>query len=128
MAQQSSDRNKALVRRLIDEVFNGGRMDLIDEFYSTDLAPAAARWIAPFRDAFPDLQMTVVDLIAEDDKVVGQFTCSATHRGRWRGYPPTGRRFADVAEVYIFRIRDGKIVHAWGVEDTLTRLKQLGLS
>jgi predicted ester cyclase len=59
--------------------------------------------------------------------VVGRFTCSATHQGTWRGHPATGRRFENIAEVYIFRIRDGKIVHAWGLEDTYTRMRQLGL-
>ncbi|MQA88301.1 MAG: hypothetical protein GEV03_27705 [Streptosporangiales bacterium] len=86
------------------------------------------RWIAPFRDAFPDVHMEIVDLIAEADRVVGRFTCSATRRGTWRGYPPTGRRFDRVNEVYIFRIRDGKIVHVWGLEDDLERMRQLGLA
>ena len=122
-----SEQNKALVRRLVDEVLNGGRMEAIDEIYADDLAPAARRWITPFRVSFPDLHMEIVDLIAEDEKVVGRFTCSATHQGTWRGHPPTGRRFENIAEVYIFQIRDGKIVHAWGIEDTLTRMKQLRL-
>jgi hypothetical protein len=71
--------------------------------------------------------MRVVDLIAEDDKVVGRFKCSGTHRGEWLGHAPTGRRFEDVDEVYIFRVREGRIVSAWGLEDTLRRLEQLGL-
>ena len=71
--------------------------------------------------------MEVVDLIAEGDKVVGRFTCSATHMGEWLGHAPTGRRFEAIDEVYIFRLRDGRIVHAWGIEDTLRRLEQLGL-
>jgi predicted ester cyclase len=71
--------------------------------------------------------MRIVDLIAEADQVVGRFTCSGTHQGSWRGHPPTGRRFTNIAEVYIFRIRDRKIVHAWGIEDTHTRMEQLRL-
>lgn len=123
-----SELNKATIRRLVEEVLNGGRMELIEELYSAELAPGARRWIAPFRAAFPDLHMDVVDLIAEDDKLVGRFTCSATHRGTWRGHAATGRRFERIDEVYIYRLREGRIVHAWGLEDTLKRMTQLGLA
>ena len=122
-----SERNKAVVRRLVDEVLNGGRLEAIDELYAPALAPAAKRWIAPFLASFPDTRMAVVDLIAEGDKVVGRFKCSGTHLGDWLGHAPTGRRFAAVDEVYIFRLREGRIVSAWGIEDTLGRLEQLGL-
>jgi predicted ester cyclase len=123
-----SDANKAIVRRLVAEVLNGGRLEVIDELYAPEVAPAARRWIAPFRASFPDVRMEVVDLVAEGDKVVGRFTCSATHRGAWLGHAPTGRRFERVAEVAIYRFRDGRIVHAWSLEDTLSRLRQLGLT
>jgi hypothetical protein len=72
--------------------------------------------------------MDIVDLIAEGDKVVGRFTCSGTHRGEWRGHAPTGRRFEAVDEVYFFELSGGRIVDAWGVEDTLGRMEQLGLA
>jgi hypothetical protein len=122
-----SERNKAVVRRLVLEVLNGGRLELIDALYASALAPEAKRWIAPFRASFPDVHMQVVDLIAEDDTVVGRFTCSGTHLGEWLGYAPTGRRFEAVDEVSIFRFRDGRIVETWGLEDNLGRLEQLGL-
>jgi predicted ester cyclase len=72
--------------------------------------------------------MEVAELIAEGDQVVGRFTCSATHLGEWLGQAPTGRHFERVDEVAIFRFRDGKIVHAWSLEDTRSRLQQLGLA
>ncbi len=121
------EQNKEIVRRLVAEVLTAGRMDVIDELYSPRLARGAKRWITPFRASFPDMHMDVVDLIAEDDKVVGRFTCSATHLGTWLGHEPTGRRFEAVDEVYIFRLSEGRIVDAWGIEDTLGRLEQLGL-
>ena len=123
-----TEANKALVRRLIDEVLNGGNLELIDELYAPALAPAARRWITPFRASFPDVHMEIQELIAEDDKVVGRFTCSATHLGAWLGHAPTGRRFERVDEVSIFRFRDGRIVAVWSLEDTLGRLRQLGLA
>jgi predicted ester cyclase len=67
------------------------------------------------------------ELIAEGHKVVGRFTCSATHLGEWLGQAPTGRRFERVDEVWILRFRDGRIVHVWSLEDSLGRLQQLGL-
>jgi predicted ester cyclase len=110
------------VRRLVDEVFNGGHLEVIDELYAPELAGAARRWITPFRASFPDVHMEIVELIAEGDKVVGRFTCSASHLGAWLGQAPTGRRFELVDEVWIFRFRDGRIVHVWSLEDTLGRL------
>jgi predicted ester cyclase len=75
----------------------------------------------------PDMEMEIVALVAEGDTVVGRFRCSATHLGPWRGHEPTGRRFEAVDEVYFFELRDGRIAGAWGLEDTPSRLRQLGL-
>ena len=120
--------NKEVVRRLVDEVLNAGHLDVLDELYDARLAAGARRWIEPFLASFSDVSMRIEELIAEDDRVVGRFACSATHTGTWRGHPPTGRRFTDVAEVYIFRFTDGRISHAWGLEDIWRRLRQLGLA
>jgi len=123
-----TEANKTGVRRLVDEVFNGGHLEVIDELYAPELAGAAKRWIAPFRASFPDVHMELVELIAEGDKVVGRFTCSATHLGPWLGQAPTGRRFERVDEVWILRFREDRIVRVWSLEDTLGRLRQLGLA
>lgn len=122
-----SEHNKATIRRLVEEVLNGGRLELVDDLYAPELAAAARRWIAPFRTSFPDVHMEVLELIAEDDQVVGRFVCSATHQGEWLGHAPTGRRFERVDEVSIFRLRDRRIVQVWSLEDNLGRLQQLGL-
>ena len=71
--------------------------------------------------------MQTVELIAEGESVVGRFLCSATHLGEWRGHPPTNRRFEDVDEVYIFRFVGEEIADFWGIEDSASRLRQLGL-
>jgi predicted ester cyclase len=122
------EHNKAVIRRLIEEVLNGGQLEVIDELYAPELAGVARRWITPFRTSFPDVHMEVVDLIAEGDKVVGRFTCSATHLGAWLGHAPTGRHFERIDEVSIFRLRDGRIIQVWSLEDSLGRLQQLGLA
>jgi predicted ester cyclase len=128
LEEDVSDANKTVVRRLVAEVFNGGHLEVIDQLYAPELAEAAKRWIAPFRASFPDVHIEIVELIAEGDKVVARFTCSATHQSDWLGHAPTGRRFERIDEVWILRLRDGKIVHVWSLEDTLGRLQQLGLA
>jgi predicted ester cyclase len=100
---------------------------VLDEIAAGEFARAARRWVSPFQSAFPDFQMEVVELVAEGDTVVGHFKCSGTHRGEWLGVPATGRRFEGVDEIYIFRVEAGKLVSALGVEDNLTRLRQLGI-
>ncbi len=121
------EENKRLVRRLVDEVVNARSLDVLDEVADGEIATAARRWIGPFREAFPDFKMEVVDLVAEGDQVVGHFKCSGTHEGEWRSRPPTGRRFEEVDEIYIFRIENGRLTGATAVvEDNLTRMKQLG--
>lgn len=119
---------KQIVRRVIEDVISGGDLELIDELFSERLARRARRWFAPFRASFPDVRMEVVQLVAEGDAVVGRFLCSGTHLGPWRGHEPTGQRFERVDEVYFFRLEDGRIVEMWGLEDTASRLRQLGLS
>jgi predicted ester cyclase len=119
---------KQVVRRLIEEVMNHGDLSVLEELYSPRLAPAARRWIAPFLESFTDVRMSIVELVSDGQTVAGRFTCSGRHTGTWLGHPATGRRFTDVAEVYFFRVVDGKIVRAWGLEDTADRLRQLGLT
>jgi predicted ester cyclase len=119
--------NMDLVHRLV-EIVNQRDFDSIDDVASGQIAREARRWVGPFSESFPDFRMDVIDVIAEDDKVVGYFKCSGTHEGEWRGHPPTGRRFEDIDEVYAFRVEDGKLASALAVvEDNLTRLRQLGL-
>lgn len=123
----TAERHKALVRRLL-EIVNAGDLAALPEVASGRIAQDAERWIGPFRDAFPDFRMEVVDVIAEGDKVVGHFRCSGTHRGEWRGRAPTGRRFEDVDEIYIFGVEDGRLASVLAVvEDDLTRMRQLGI-
>lgn len=121
------EQSKALVRRLVEEAVNRRDLDALDAVADGEIAEAAKQWIGPFREAFPDFKMEIVDLIAEADRVVAHFRCSGTHEGVWRGLPATGRRFEGVDEIYIFRVKDGKLVGAVAVEDNLARMRQSGL-
>ena len=119
--------NKRLVRRLVEGAVGQHNLDDLEQVAAGPFAEVAKRWVEPFRGAFPDFTMEIVELIAEGEKVVAHFRCSGTHLGEWLGVPPTGRRFEKVTEVYIFEIRDGRLVSALGVEDNLSRLSQLGI-
>lgn len=116
-----------MVRRFVDEAVNGGRDEVVDELFTPKRARWARAWFGAFRRSFPDMRMELVELLAEGDVVVGRFACSATHTGEWRGHPPTGRRFENVAEVYFFGFEGDRIATVWGLEDTLERFSQLGL-
>jgi predicted ester cyclase len=124
----SVENNKLVVRRAVAEVVNGGNLDTVDDLYAPEIAAAARAWVAPFRAAFPDVQMDVVALVGEGDTVVGHFRCSGTQTGEWMGRPPSGRAFRDVREVYWFTVRDGRIVDSWGLEDNDERRRQLRAS
>ena len=121
------EQNKLLIQRLVEEAVNQGHPDVLAEVADGEFARAARQWVGPFREAFPDFSMEIVDLVAEEEKVAAHFRCSGTHLGEWMGRPPSGRRFQDVDEIYIFRVRNGKLTDATGVEDNLSRMRQLGL-
>lgn len=118
------DLNKALVRRLVDEVINGNDLDVLDELATPRLAPKLRTAFEQFRAAFPDWRQELVQLVAEDDTVVARFRCTGTQLGDWQGVAATGRTMK-VDEVYFFRFADGQVAGMWGVEDTWTRMRQL---
>jgi predicted ester cyclase len=119
--------HKQLVRRLVEEGVNRRSTDILDEVADGVFAEVARRWISPFRGAFPDFTMEIVSLVEEGDTVVAHFRCSGTHLGEWLGIPATGRRFERIDEIYVFQVEKGKLTGAFGVEDNLTRMKQLGI-
>ena len=124
----TAKQNKQLVRRLVEDAVNSRSLEVLDEVAEGEFALVARRWIGPFRDSFPDFTMQIADLVADGDKVAAHLRCSGTHLGAWMGHPPTGRRFQDVDEIYIFRVRGGKLAGAFGVEDNLARMRQLGFN
>jgi len=75
---------------------------------------------------YPDIHLTVEDLIAEGDKVVGRTTVTGTHRGEFMGLAPTGKTVT-YNEIFIFRFVNGRVAETWGVVDVYSQMKQLGL-
>ena len=130
----SVEENKAIVRHHMDEVWSKGNLDVIDEIFATDFfshgrqergVEGLKQTIARQRAAFPDLQVTIEDLIAEGDKVVIRRTIRGTHKGEFQGIAPTDKQTA-LASIAIFRIDDGKIKEIWQVNDRLSLLEQIG--
>ena len=76
--------------------------------------------------AFPDLHLTVEDLIGEEDKVVARIVVTGTHLGDYLGIEPTGKSIA-YEEIFIFRFANGRVVETWGVVDVFSQMKQLGV-
>ena len=76
--------------------------------------------------AFPDLRQDVVELVGEDDVVAVFLTTSGTHRGEFRGVPPTGNEI-DVEDAGLIRFEDGQIVDLWPQSDMLSLFEQLGV-
>jgi steroid delta-isomerase-like uncharacterized protein len=89
-------------------------------------AQAIKEVFARLHRAFPDLHITVEDLIEEGDKVVGRHTVTGTHQGEYMGLPPTGKSVT-YNEIFIFRFAGGRIAEIWGVVDVFSQMKQLGV-
>jgi steroid delta-isomerase-like uncharacterized protein len=135
----SAESNKALSRRLLEEAFNAGNIDVIDELVTTDfvnhdaalpepmVGPDAAKaTISGYRTAFPDLRITIEEQIADDQGVATRWSANGTHEGDLMGMAPTGKQ-ATVTGITIDRIVDGRIAESWTNWDTLGMLQQLGV-
>lgn len=131
--------NQALVRRVYDEIINMRNLDLIDEVASEGFVeheafpglpstgPKAAKAVlGMFLAAFPDLAMTVDDVIAEGDKVAVRGTMSGTQKSEFMGIPPSNKSFT-VPFIDIIEFRDGLATAHWGVRDQVAMMEQLGL-
>jgi steroid delta-isomerase-like uncharacterized protein len=133
------EENKATAQRFVNEVVNGGNLTVIDELLAPDFVDHGEQpgvpptregtkaLIAMLRKAFPDLQATVDDVIAEGDKVVLRNTVHGTMKGEFAGMPPSGKS-ATWQQVHIIRFANGKQVEHWAVIDQLSMLQQLGFA
>ena len=133
----STEENKAIFRRYVEEVGNEGNLEVADEIFSSYLAHQAdgsvlergpedvKRFMGEFREGFPDFHTTIEDQIAEGDKVVTRWRMNGTHRGEFRSIAPTGAEM-EVTGIGIFRFSDGKVVESWDNFDQLGMMQQLG--
>ena len=134
-----SAENKAIVKRIVQEIWNGGNLDLADELIAPDYIDSvsgSSSAVGPngfkdavngVRDAFPDFAITINDMISEGDKVVLVWTFIGTHKGELMGFAPTDK-LIEFDGIYIYRFKDGKLVERSGKRDTFKLMSQLGAS
>ena len=132
------ERNKAVVRRFVDEVVNDGKFEVLNEVihpefvdHSPDPGQTPGRdglrqALVALRTAFPDFRSSHEQMVAEGDMVAYREVSRATHLGTFHGIAATGRR-VEVEEMHFVRITDGKIVEHRALYDTLGMLRQLGV-
>ena len=134
----SMEENKALAHRYLEEVYAKGNLDVVDECLDSDIQdheefgdqkPAGLvgikELVRAFRAAFPDISVTIEDLVAEGDRVFIRSNWEGTHKGEFMGISPTGKHiyFSSMDEI---RISSGKIKEHWGITDTMYLATQLG--
>jgi steroid delta-isomerase-like uncharacterized protein len=134
----SAEENKALARRVLEEMFNEGNLDLADEVFAPDYVnhdPAMPEdirgpegfkeYVGAYRTAFPDLHLQIEDQIAEGDRVVTRWTGTGTHEGELAGIAPTGNRVT-LPGMEIVRFSGGKLAEGWEGYDSMVLMQQLG--
>jgi steroid delta-isomerase-like uncharacterized protein len=135
-----STENEALAQRFHRDIFQAGNLAVADEILALDFVMHAPGFPAELahgpegmkrlatatRTAFPDLQFTDEDIIAQGDKVVIRWIFRATHQGEFHGIPPTGKQVT-FGGIDIFRVAGGKLLELWPEADNLGLLQQLGV-
>jgi steroid delta-isomerase-like uncharacterized protein len=133
-----SEQNKALARRFYEEVFNQKKLGTIDELCAPDFVDHSAmpgqgpgaegikQSFAEMVAGFPDLRVTVHDMIAEGDMLVARFTLEGTHSGTLMGAAPTGKRVT-WRGMDMVRIKNGRAVEAWHEGNDAEVFLQLGV-
>ncbi len=135
----STEQNKDIARRVVEDVINPGKLDTAAQYFTPDFLDHATppglppglegfkAFFTAFRAAFPDLHYHIEDVVAEGDMVVQRATAHGTMKGDFLGMPATGKN-ATWGEMHIVRVKNGKIVEHWANVDQLGMLQQLGLA
>ena len=130
----SVDDNKTLAKRFYEEILNDRNMDVADEILAPQYIDHSAsapglenfkRYLTMITSVFPDINVTVEDMFADEDKVAARLTVRGTQSGSFRGFPAKGGQ-ATWSGIDIIYISNGKIVERWSERDFLYMLVQLG--
>jgi len=133
----STEENKALVRRVFEEGVVQGKLDAVSEIIAPNYVnhnfpggpgpEGFKQVIMMFKSAFPDMGLTIEDMIAEGDRVATRGTWTGTHQGDFMGVPATGKHVT-VSYSDIWRLENGKAVENWVQMDILGLMQQLGVA
>lgn len=133
----SLEENKAIYRRYIQEAFNKGHLEVLDELLSPSYVyqdappdipagPAGIKHLVNmFRSAFPDLHISIEEQAAEGNKVFSRSIMTGTHKGELFGIKPTGK-CVSMKGMTMVKVEDGKIIESWVSNDVMGMMKQLG--
>jgi predicted ester cyclase len=125
-AVMTTEKNKAIVRDLVEGLWNEGRAKAIDDYFAPDMREAIVRHHDELRAAFTELRVSIEELIAEGDKVAARLVVTGIHdRGPFAGQPPTGRRLTWASHRF-YRFSDGRVVETRAIQDRLGLMQQLG--
>jgi steroid delta-isomerase-like uncharacterized protein len=135
---QQVEQNKAVARRFAEELWNQGDIAVIDEILAPEFVmhtPLGDRRgldsmrheVVQTRAAFPDLRLTIDDIIAEGDRIAVRVNNTMTHKGTFAGVQPTGKALR-IQEAAVFRLAGGKIVEGWAYWDAGKFIRQLGIA
>lgn len=136
----STEENKAIVRRIFEDGLNRGEVEAVaartaPDFFDHDIHVETgisggpedmSEALVAIRRGFPDIHVTIEDIVAEGDKVAVRNTWRGTHEGEFNGISATGRRI-EITGTVIWRITNGMIAERWATIDTLGLLQQLGV-
>ena len=133
-----SEEIKILAKRIVQEIWNEGNLELADEIIAPNYADKVAgdgspvgpdgfkQAVAGIKSAFPDFNITIDDMISEDDKVALVWTFKGTHKGELMGIAPTDKK-VEFGGVYLYKFKDGKLLERSGKRDMFNLMKQLGV-
>jgi predicted ester cyclase len=132
----SEEQNKRVFERVVEEAYSRGNVDVLNEAFAPNFiehqagivpptAEGVKRSIAFLRGAFPDMKLTIDEIIASRDKTWARITGRGTHQGPFMGIPPTGKSIV-VTVMDVCRFENGQIVEHWGVADQLSVMAQIG--
>ena len=135
---QSTEENKRIIRHYLQEIINDRKLDLLgdvfpEKFVRHDMNDSTDHWmtiadqknrLSVLFDAFPDVHFTIVEIIAEGDKVVVHSVLQGTQKNTYRGIESSGNR-VNVSEIVIHRIGNGKIVERWTQLDLYSLFKEM---
>lgn len=121
----STETNKIVVRRYIEEVINGGNLELIDTFFAPDMRERVRGFLTGGDDPFPDGREEIQDLVAEGDMVIARWIFRGTHQGEFMGIAPTGKP-VEITGYGTYRFENEQIVWDTVSFDWLDALEQIG--
>ena len=134
----STETNKAIILRMVQQVWNEGRIDLVEEFFEEDYVEfivgqpprtgyeLVRQAVELVRNTYPDFVLSIDEQVAEGDSIAARWTLTGTHEGEFYGIPPTGKQIKQSGATF-YRLSNGRIAEVWFLADMMGLMQQLGV-